>query len=194
MDVMQAIYERRAIRAYTPEPIQADQVRALLNAAVQAPSAMNHQPWAFVVVQDPGKLKRLSDDAKAHHLDHANRTAHLYDPLHTFHHTMADPDYNLFYDAGTLILICATTKGDYAPGDCCLAAQNLMLAAHGMGLGTCPVGLALPWLCQPTAKEDLGIPDDYLPILPIILGHPREHPVEPERQPPEVLRWIRRPS
>ena len=118
----------------------------------------------------------------------------MYTPLHDFHGTLANPDYNLFYEAGTLILICATTKEGFASGDCCMAAQNLMLAAQSMGLGSCPIGLALPWFCHPTGKEELGIPDDYLPVLPIILGYPRECPVEPERQPPEVLRWIRRPA
>lgn len=192
MDLIEAIYQRRAIRTYTPEPVPAKQVRVLLDAAVQAPSAMNHQPWAFVVIQDPVRLNKLSEGAKAYHLSRENLNHHLHSPLHDFHETLASPHYNLFYDASTLILICATSQSGYAPGDCCLAAQNLMLAAHGMGLGTCPIGLAVPWFNQPDTKQDYGIPDDYLAVLPIVLGYPRIRPDKPERQPPEVLRWIRR--
>ena len=192
MDLMEALYQRRSVRAFTEEPVPAKQVRMLLDAAIQAPSAMNHQPWAFVVIQDPKELKRLSDEAKAHYLNHADLHPTHHSPLHAFHDTLANPDYNLFYDASTLILICATSASGFAPGDCCFAAQNLMLAAHGMGLATCTIGLAVPWLSHPATKAELGIPDDYLPMVPLILGHPREQPLKPERQPPEVLRWVRR--
>ena len=192
MDLMEAIHQRRAIRAYTEEPVHAKQVRELLDAAIQAPSAMNHQPWAFVVIQDRKELIRLSDEAKAHFLKHEDLHPSHHSPLHAFHDTLGSPEYNLFYDASTLILICATSHSGFAPGDCLLAAQNIMLAAHAMGLGTCPIGLALPWLSHPATKQRLGIPEDYLPVLPLILGHPREKPLKPERQPPEVLRWVRR--
>lgn len=192
MDLMEAITQRRAVRAYTEEPVSPKQVRVLLDAAIHAPSAMNHQPWAFVIIQDPKELRRLSEEAKAHYLNHADLHPDHHSPLEAFHDTLANPDYNLFYDAGTLILICATAKTGFPPGDCCLAAQNLMLAAHGLGLGTCPIGLALPWLGHPATKLELGIPEDYLPVLPVIVGHPRERSAPPVRQPPEVLRWIRR--
>ncbi len=139
------------------------------------------------MIQDSAQLKILSDRAKAHALAHLDAHA-----PHGFRETLSSPDTNLFYDAGTLILICATASGGFTPGDCCLAAQNLMLAAHAMGLGTCPIGLALGWFNLPEAKRELGIPAGYTPVLPLIVGHPREHPSKPERHPPEVLRWIRR--
>ncbi|HJV91595.1 MAG TPA: nitroreductase [Holophagaceae bacterium] len=187
MNVLEAIRGRRSIRAYGPEPVDEGRVRELLDAAIHAPSAMNRQPWAFVVIQDPALLKSISDRAKAHALAHLDPRA-----PHGFRETLSSPDTNLFYDAGTLILICASAEGGFAPGDCCLAAQNLMLAAHALGLGTCPIGLALGWLGLPESKRELGIPAGYAPVLPLIVGHPREHPPLPQRHPPEVLRWIRR--
>ncbi|HJW34850.1 MAG TPA: nitroreductase [Holophagaceae bacterium] len=187
MNVLEAIQGRRSIRAYAPEPVTDQQVHDLLDAAIHAPSAMNRQPWAFLVIQDPAQLKVISDRAKAYALAHLDAHA-----PHGFRETLSSPDTNLFYDAGTLILICATASGGFAPGDCCLAAQNLMLAAHTLGLGTCPIGLALGWFNLPEAKRELGIPAGYTPVLPLIVGRPREHPPKPERHPPEVLRWTRR--
>lgn len=64
-DILRAIYERRAVRAYTAERLGENMIRALLDAAIQAPTALHVEPWAFVVVQDKVLLKRLSDRAKA---------------------------------------------------------------------------------------------------------------------------------
>ena len=66
MDLKQAIASRRAVRAYTPEPVDEAQLRALIALAVEAPSAMNRQPWSFCIVRDPAVLQRISDEAKQH--------------------------------------------------------------------------------------------------------------------------------
>jgi len=68
MDVMEAIYARRAVREFTPEPVDDKVLRQLIDAAVQAPSAVNQQPWSFFVVQDRALLARISREAKAHML------------------------------------------------------------------------------------------------------------------------------
>ena len=101
-----------------------------------------------------------------------------------------NPDFNVFYDAGTLIVICAKRLGEFVTADCWLAAENLMLAACAMGLGSCCVGFAIPALHTRDTKHELGIPEGVDPIAAIIVGVPRgESPVVP-RKPPEILRWI----
>jgi len=65
MELLEAIYTRRATRSFLPEPVSDETVRRLLEVAVQAPSAMNAQPWRFVVIQDPVRLDRYSERAKA---------------------------------------------------------------------------------------------------------------------------------
>ena len=67
-------------------------------------------------------------------------------PLYSHREALANPEYNVFYSAGTLIIVCAKPEGVHAEDDCSFAAQNLMLATHATGLGTCPVGFAQPWL------------------------------------------------
>lgn len=185
MDLMQAIRHRRAVRAYKDRPLERATVEELLDAAIQAPSAMNAQPWAFYVVQEKALLKQWSDRAKVAFLAEAP-PADLPEP---YRQILTDPAFNLFYDAPALILICAKPGGMVPAEDCSLAGQTLMLAAHGLGLGTCPIGFARVWLNRPEVKLELGIPADYQPVLPIIVGYPRETPAPRERRPPEILAW-----
>jgi nitroreductase len=193
---LDVIYRRRAIRAYTSDPLDEKTIRALLDAAVQAPTAMHEEPWVFVVVQDRTVLTRLSDRAKAgiaaepafRHLHDADGKAHSGDG---FKRLVADPGFNIFYDAGTLIVIGTRPVSPFAAADCWLAAENLMLAACAMGLGTCCIGFAVAVLNTPEAKRELGIPADVTVVAPIIVGVPRGTPAPVGRKPPEIARWVR---
>jgi len=185
MELIEAIYKRRSIRDYTDRPVAKFEIDALLQAAIHAPSAMNSQPWAFVIIQNAERLKNYSDRAKALLLKSVGENS----PIHALHHGPTDPDFNIFYNAGTLIVICAKSGNDFAPGDCCLAGENLMLAACAAGLGTCPIGFALPWLRLSETKQELGIPQEYNPVLPIIVGYPSgATPATPRRE-PEIVSW-----
>jgi nitroreductase len=185
MDVMEAIYQRRAVRSYTSKPVARALIDKLLRAAVQAPSAMNQQPWAFVVIQDRALLRRYSDRAKAVFLVQA-----AVDPRHShFRETLGSPDFNVFYDAGTLIVICAGPGALSTAEDCCLAGENLMLAACALGLGTCPIGLARPMLNLPEIKTELDIPPEFSPVLPIIVGFPKGTTPPVARAEPRVFAW-----
>lgn len=185
MDVIEALYQRRAIRDFTDAPVEKLQIESLIDAAVHAPNALDRQRWAFVVVEDRALLQRISTQAKALTL----RTIAADPRLASFRQMLSSPDLNIFYNAPVLIIICGTEDDHFVEQDCCLAGQNLMLAAHAMGLGSCWIGFAEAWLSQATAKPELGIPEHYRPIAPIILGHPRAQPAAPPRHHPEI-RWI----
>jgi nitroreductase len=185
VDALEAIYERRAVRAYDDREVEPETIRALLDAAVQAPSAMNAQPWAFVVLQHPGLLQRVSERAKELTLAELRPGTPLWD-----HRAMlASPDYDVFYGARTVIAVCASPAAWPPNEDCCLAAQNLMLAAHALGLATCPIGFARAALNEPAVKAELDIPADHAVVLPIALGYPREHPAPTPRREPRILSW-----
>ena len=182
MDLREAIYTRRAVRAYAPQPLDRKLLDDLVDAAIQAPSAVNEQAWAFCILQDQALLTRISDASKAHLLAHAASERHL--------HEMADnPDFQIFYHAPALILILSTHRGARAVENCALAAQNLMLAARGAGLGSCWIGLAQRWLDTPEGRAAVGIPDSWLPVAPIIVGYPSAPAPAVARKPPEVS-WI----
>ena len=103
MDVREAIYGRRAVREFTGEPVDEGTLRWLIDAAVQAPSAANQQPWLFTVVGDSELLARVSNDAKAHML----RTSPAALATHHFPHILNDPKFDIFHGAPAPILISA---------------------------------------------------------------------------------------
>lgn len=185
MDLMEAIYGRRSIRKYTAEPVPQESITKLLEAAALAPSASNSQPWSFAVIQGQERLRQYSDRSKALFLQWF---AGKPDPQ-GYQKALSQPDFNIFYQAGTLIIIYNTlgSEAPMAAGDCCLAAQNLMLAAHGMGLGTCWIGFAALLMNDPAFKEELEIPRDHQGIAPIILGYPETVPDSYTRKPLQVV-------
>lgn len=185
MDLNEAIVSRRTIREYTAQAVEEQTIRALIDAAVHAPSAVNQQPWIFTVVRDQIVLDRISRGAKAHML------ATLMDSPHAdrFRSRLSDPDFQIFYHAPALILISATSEGPWIVEDCALAAENLMLAACAVGLGTGWIGFAQSYLNTPPGKQALGLPAACVPVAPIIVGHPNARPGLVPRNAPKI-RWI----
>ena len=185
VEALDAIYHRRAIREFTPQMPDKQLIRSIIEAAVQAPSAINLQPWAFAVVRGRERLTIMSDRAKAHLL----KTMATASPLAAYRDKLSDKAFDIFYGAPVLIIVCATSNAPGASEDCALAAQNLMLAAHASGLGTCWIGFARPWLNEAEAKKELGLPATYAPVAPIIAGYAKGTAVVHPRRDPEIV-WI----
>lgn len=192
LSILDAIYTRRSVRDYAPTPIEPSTVRGLLDAAVQAPTGIHAQPWLFAVVQDAAVLRRLSDWAKETWI--RDRGPDFPSPLvdglpSAFVARLTDPTFNVFYNAGTLIVICVRETNRFVTADCWLAAENLMLAAGALGLGTCCIGVATPALNTAEGKAALGIPADVTAVVPIILGVPAGGPAPVSRHEPLVISW-----
>ncbi len=188
-NVFSVIRNRRSTRSYLAKPVSRELIKSLIELSIQAPSAMNLQPWSFVVIQNPSVLKDLSDHAKKKLFKNPEVSKEF--NVHG-HQYLNDSHFNIFYDAPVLIVICAKEEGNdqfSAEADCYLAGENLMLSATGMGLATCPIGLALDSLCEQGWKKRLGIPGDYTPVLPIIVGYPSESTPPIHRNPP-IIKWI----
>jgi nitroreductase len=194
LSALDAIFTRRSVRAYAPQLLDEGTVRALLDAAVQAPTAMHAEPWAFVIVQDRAALERISERAKGtwakqgdHFRDlHASVDAAV---AKAFAERLASPEFCLFYDASTLIAIGARPLGPFVTADCWLAAENLMLAASALGLGSCCIGSAVPALNSHETKSELGIPADVEIVAPIIVGVPRDAAGPVPRREPAIVSW-----
>ena len=186
MPLEEAILGRRAVRAYTLETIDQPTLRSLLEAAVWAPTAMHHEPWQFIILQDRNLLKHLSDRAKSLFSAEAKDLHQNHGSLDLF----SQPDFNVFYDAGTLVVVCAKSASSFVFADCWLAAENLMLSAHAKGLGTCVIGLAVSALNMPDVKQELGIPSETIAVAPIIVGKPRGDVPPSSRHEPQIIVWV----
>ena len=189
MDLDQAIRARRAVREYTTEPIDEATLHRLIDAAIQAPSAVNEQPWLFSVVQDKIILGRISSAARILALE----TPPVGMASHHVKELLDDPDFDVLYHAPALIVISSKTNGHWAIENCALAAENLMLAARSAGLGTCWIGFAQAWLGTAEGKATIEVPQDCLPVAPIIVGHPKSFTAAVPRKAADI-RWIGRNS
>jgi len=191
MDVNEAIFGRHSTREFTADTVDEKTIRRLIDAAVHAPNASNEQPWSFVVVRDQEVLQRISTHAKSYMVTHMPEGP-LYDRYRT---TLSNPNFHIFYHAPVLIVISGTRQVTFVVEDCTLAAENLMLSAHAAGLGTCWIGFSQHFLNTPDGKNALGIPATWVPVAPIIVGHPKDVPSVPPpglphgRKEPEI-RWI----
>jgi len=157
MDVLEAIITRRSIRQFLRQPVKPELLEQVLEAARWAPSAGNRQRWRFVVVQDRSLVqlvKRLSPGISS-----------------------VPP---------CIIAVCSDPPGgkgrfdEYLSiVDCAMATQNMLLAAHALGLGACVVRS----FSSAGIRELLGLPDGVEPELLVTLGYPRETPEAPPRRP-----------
>ena len=186
MEFAEVVKKRRAVRDFTSAGIERPEIEALINTAIEAPSAMNLQPWAFAVVLDRSRVDDYARRAKEWLLANPSRFPFTADARRM----LEEPRFTIFYHAPALLLVLARSSEAQAVEDCCLAAENLMLAARERGLGTCWIGFARPWLNLPETKAELGLPQQYEVVAPIVLGHPVAWPESHGRKPAETY-WIR---
>jgi nitroreductase len=185
MTVIDTIYKRRAIRSYTKKHLENETINKLLDAAVHAPTAMHQESWAFAVIRDQDLLKKISDKAKKLlQQERKNQSSPFHGKSLDY---FTDPKFNIFYGADALIVIYGKSDKPLINADCWLAAENLMLAACYLGLGSCVIGLAVEALNSLEIKKELNIPDDLTAFAPIILGYPSGETINSSRKKAEII-------
>ncbi len=169
METLQAILTRRSIRNFTDDPISAEQLHRIIEAAMHAPSANNRQPWHFVVIDERKQLNKIP----------------------VFH-----PYADMVKKAPLVIAICGDKRLEPAEGylalDCGAAAQNMMLAAHALGIGSCWLGVYPREQRMESVTELLELPHHILPIALMVFGIPQELKSTPNRFRPDRVyanRW-----
>ena len=163
MDVMEAIRNRRSIRKYTQDPVTDADLETVLDAARWAPSWANTQCVRWVAVRDPKTKKKLADT-----LPHGNPAGDAMRTVPVVLVSCAETD-RAGFKAGE----SATDKGgSWYMFDAASAAQNLMLVAHALGLGTVHVGL----FDAERAGQIVGVPENVCVVELIPLGHPTADP------------------
>jgi len=185
MNLDKAIYGRRAVRDYSRQAVDERTIKSLIEAAIQAPSAINQQPWGFTVVRNQPLLDQISQEAKLYMLATTPRNS-LSEQILSH---LRDPEFQIFYHAPALVVISADGPGPWAVEDCALAAQNLMLSAYAAQLGSCWIGFAQKFLGTEAGRSLINCPSEWVPVAPIIIGHPATPPAAVPRKEP-IIKWV----
>lgn len=171
--VIDAIEARRSIRAYKDTPVEREKLQFLAECGVKAPSAMNRQEWELRIVDS----KAWIDDCTATYLNAVEGTGKA-------DYMKNAPGFkNIFRNAPAVIFVAAP-EGVFAGENVGCLAQNIMLAATELGLGTCFLGSVQMMFAEPAMKgclQSLGFSEDYHLRYALAVGYPDESPEPKER-------------
>ncbi|MBP6016963.1 MAG: nitroreductase family protein [Candidatus Promineofilum sp.] len=181
-DMLELIRVRRSVRRYDSRPVAATLVDQLLEAAIWAPSAHNRQPWRFVVMHGAATKHQLATAMG----EQLRRDLAADGQPADFIERDVDRSYNRLTTAPLLILLSLTladmdaypderragNEALMAAQSTAMAGQNILLAAHALGLGAC--WLCAPIFCPQTVRRTLDLPDDWQPQGLITAGYPAE--------------------
>lgn len=192
-DIFETMLHRRSIRRFEPKQIDEAVLQQILQAGLYAPSAGGRQGVIFVVCQDQdvnehlGKIKRANSRPRM-----ATETSFVSREQPSI---ADDPKLiNAFYDAPTVITFFAPKNFLFSVDDCAVAAENMMLAADALGVGSCYIGQGWTAFADPYGQEILQqwhIPTDHYAVMQLLLGYPREGDRHPAAKPRKEGRVIR---
>lgn len=190
--ILETILHRRSIRRYKPDQIPEAALNAILQAGLYAPSAGGRQGVLFDVSQDAETNDRLGRIKKANsRVRPSTETAYISREQPSI---ADDPSIqSAFYGAPTVVTLFGPKQFLYAINDCSVAAENMMLAADSLGIGSCYIGSAWDSFDDPYGQEVLrrwAVRADYFAVLHVLLGNPlsEKHPTAKPRREGRILR------
>jgi len=188
MAVIDAIMTRRSVRKYSERQIPDSVLEKIVQAGIHAPSALNMQPWGFIIVQDQAFLDRISNYCLP--IMRMAMEGSSGGISEEFRALLATDGYSIYYRAPTVIMIIGKTASRFREIDCSLCAENMMLAAHALGVGSCWIGSTEVAYGNEELMAGFGIPESYSPVGTIVFGYPSERTEAHEKREPFV-KWIR---
>jgi nitroreductase len=187
MDFLDLLKNRRSVRNYQDKDVSLDLLTEIIREACLAPSSGNRQSWRFIVVNDRDTIRRLSEESRVNLVAELDSNPTSY--VKRYEAALRNPDFNVFYNAPSLVIICGEKRVHSLQVDCALAASYLMFSAAARGLGTCWVDLGAR-IHDPKLREEIGLTGDLAIVAPIIIGYPKAIPAIPARNEPVVLKTI----
>ena len=169
-DAIKVIHNRKSVRHFTGDIISDSDLEIILKAAMAAPTAVNKQPWEFIVVTDKNTLNILADGL---------------------------PFAKMLTNAGAAIIVCAVPERandgmlEYAIIDCSLAGENILLSAEALGLGAVWTAAYPRKQRMDFVRKTLGIPDKVIPLNVIPIGVPTGEDLPKDKWKPENIHWGR---
>lgn len=175
-EIIKLIFNRRSIRNYQPEQIEDRELRSILNAGKYAPSAGNGQPCHFTVLQKKDILLEISEIC---------RDIFLKSGIKFFVKEAEKENFNVYYNAPTVIILSGNEKDRTIKFDCALALGNMFLAAESLGIGSCwitGIKTVLDTEKGQEIKKNLGIPEGKSVIAAGAFGNKAESPIPAPRR------------
>lgn len=164
MEAMECILTRRSVRKYIKKEISKEDLDKILKAAMFAPSARNLRPWHFIVVDDRSILEKMAG---------------------------VHPYAKMLLEAPCAVVVCADESiqenAGYWAQDCSAALQNILLAAHSLGIGSVWLGVHPREDRTKGISELFGLPEKIKPLGIVSLGYPAEKPEQPNRFDPSRI-------
>ena len=166
--VLENIHNRKSVRQFTSEPVSDQQIETILRAAMAAPTAVNYQPWRFVVVTDREQLNDMA---------------------------IILPYAKMLRQAPLAIVVCGETtwmdgaENPYWQQDCSAATQNILLAAEALGLGAVWTGVYPNLALYPKLQNYLQLPHNVQPLCCIPIGHPAGNEEPKDKWKPENIHY-----
>lgn len=158
MDLLEGLYTRRSIRKYTDKKVGDKELEKIIEAGMHAPSAVNKQPWHFIIFRDKATMEVIKE---------------------------VHPSSGMLLNASAGILICFDTELEhdkgYGPVDCSAATQNMLLAAHGHGLGACWIGIYPREQRVKTLHKLFNLPEHVVPFAVVSVGNHEVRKQQPSR-------------
>lgn len=167
--VLETIMSRRSVRKYQSQAVSRDTMQLIAECGVNAPNAINRQAWEIRILDNPATIQKLTELYLKDNPKEAN-----------------NPNFkNMFRNAPTVAFIANDTTFAYSPVDCGLMAENMILSAWSMGIGSCCLGGPTRFMkSNPEAKEileQMGFSENYELLLCIGFGYPAETPAAKPR-------------
>lgn len=173
--VIKTIMARRSIRKYLDKPVEHEKLEVIAKCGINAPSGSNRQPWLLRIVENQELLAEINQVYVKVNAQQVRRDKNF---------------KNMFRNAPNIIVVCSPSKGG-GEEDAGMLAENMMLAAHSLGLGTCCLGGVVRFLSSHKQAEffleELNIPADYKINFIIAIGYPDEEPAAKPRDTSKIM-------
>lgn len=180
--VIENIKKRRSIRKYLPEQIKEEELDAIIEAGMYAPSGHNEQSWHFTVIQNREMLDYISSKTKELmcNLD-----------IEWIAKMGKNEKLHVFYNAPTVIIVSGRDEAYCPILDCAAATENMMLAAESLNIGSCWIGLIKFFFEQRNEIEKFNIPEGYTPFHAITFGYKQITPSRALERKKDVINYIK---
>ncbi|HBD95232.1 MAG: hypothetical protein A2015_09530 [Spirochaetes bacterium GWF1_31_7] len=154
-ETINMILERRSTRKFKPDMLGRNELDAIINAGIYAPSAMNQQSWDFTVIRSQEKIDLLNENSKKAlaEMNYSNSHDHI------------------FYHAPVVIIVSFHKEAMFPMADCSATIQNMLIAAHSLGIGSCWIGGAITYFTTGDRNREFDIPETHKPYFTIALGY-----------------------